>query len=134
MNTPLSFESQADISIIYDGDCPFCSNYVKILQLKKTFGQVELINARNRDDIVQLMLQLGMDVDQGMAVCYKNSWYHGAMAMHLLAKANTSRGGVSKLVNAMYASKTIAVVTYPLLRFFRNLTLKILRLKKINQQ
>ena len=34
------------MKIIYDGECPFCSKYVRLIQLKKTIGYVELINAR----------------------------------------------------------------------------------------
>ncbi|MFT5932039.1 MAG: putative DCC family thiol-disulfide oxidoreductase YuxK, partial [Hyphomonas sp.] len=32
--------------IVYDGDCPFCSEYVKLLRLRDAIGPVSLVNAR----------------------------------------------------------------------------------------
>ncbi len=35
------------ISIIYDGECPFCSSFMSIVRVKKSVGDVRLIDARN---------------------------------------------------------------------------------------
>ena len=34
-------------SIVYDGDCPFCSRYVKLVRLREALGSVDLVNARD---------------------------------------------------------------------------------------
>ena len=33
--------------IIYDGDCVFCSHYVRFVRLRETVGPVALIDARS---------------------------------------------------------------------------------------
>jgi len=32
--------------IVYDGECPFCRNYIRLMELRKTVGNVDLVNAR----------------------------------------------------------------------------------------
>ena len=31
--------------VVYDGECPFCRNYVKLMWLRKAVGDVELVDA-----------------------------------------------------------------------------------------
>jgi predicted DCC family thiol-disulfide oxidoreductase YuxK len=32
--------------IVYDGECPFCTQYVKLMRLRETVGIVKPLNAR----------------------------------------------------------------------------------------
>lgn len=132
MNTPSNFKTTKDFIVIYDGECPFCSRYVDFLNIQKTFGEVELIDARERKDIQALMKKIGIDLDEGMVVYYKEEWHHGAMAMRLLALANNNTSKLSRAHNQYFKSTRLAKLTYPILRFFRNLILRILSRKKIN--
>ena len=36
-------------TIVYDGLCIYCNNYVKMLRLKDSIGSVSLIDARSDD-------------------------------------------------------------------------------------
>ncbi|CAN0407117.1 unnamed protein product, partial [Scytosiphon promiscuus] len=36
--------------IVYDGECPFCSQYVKMLRIHESVGTVRLIDARSSDE------------------------------------------------------------------------------------
>lgn len=36
--------------LLYDGDCPFCSNYVQLMQLRKTIGPLDVLNMREHPD------------------------------------------------------------------------------------
>ena len=39
-------------TIVYDGDCPFCSRYVALVRLREAVGQVVLANARDGGPVV----------------------------------------------------------------------------------
>ena len=49
-----------DTKFIYDGDCPFCSKYVRLIQLKNTVGDVELINARSNTSLTEKLKKLSI--------------------------------------------------------------------------
>ena len=66
-----------------------------------------------------MVLQLGDEV------------YHGDRCLHVLALMSSRAGWLNRFVAALFRSPTTARVAYPVLRFFRNLTLRVLGRKKI---
>ena len=53
--------------IIYDGQCVFCSNYVRFMRLRDTVGHVELIDARTQDPRIGEYWSQGYDLNEGMS-------------------------------------------------------------------
>ena len=49
---PVTPRPEPQAWIIYDGQCPFCSRYVRLVRLRDSLGQVELVDARNGGPIV----------------------------------------------------------------------------------
>ncbi|UIY31430.1 DUF393 domain-containing protein (plasmid) [Neorhizobium galegae] len=56
------------LTIIYDGECPFCSQYVKLLKLRDAVGKVELVNARDKHPAVDIVRSAGVVLDNTMAI------------------------------------------------------------------
>lgn len=83
------------MDLYYDGECPFCTQYVKYYQLKAAVGQVRLHNLREHPDAVRAFKQKGYDVDKGMIVFYRDRFYHGHHAMALIEKLSMARSGWS---------------------------------------
>ena len=54
--------------IVYDGDCPFCRNYIRLTRLKQAIGPVRLIDARAGGPEVDFVQARGLDLDEGMAM------------------------------------------------------------------
>ena len=77
------------ILIVYDGACPFCNAYVRLLRLKAQIGEVELLNARDADARIAHYQQQGFDLDQGMLVVLGDVVHSGADAMQVLASCST---------------------------------------------
>ena len=60
--------------IVYDGECPFCSQYVKMLRIRESVGTVRLIDARSSDETA-IFARGKYDMDQGMAARIGGEWY-----------------------------------------------------------
>ncbi len=116
--------------IIYDGDCPFCSSYVGLLRLRETFGEVELTNARECQELVEELTRHNMNLDEGMVLVLNGEYFHGSECIHRLALLATASNTFNRINKLIFERKRLAAVLYPILRAGRNLSLKILGVKK----
>lgn len=118
--------SPDQITIVYDGDCPFCGAYVRMSRLRASAGQVRLVDARGDDPAVGRARAAGLDLNRGMVVELEGRLYHGDGAMVLLSALSTPRGLFNRLMRAAFRSPRRAAVLYPVLVAGRNLTLRLL--------
>ena len=121
----------ANTWILYDGECPFCSQYVKMVRLKDAIGPVRLINAREESTEREIVQDQGLDLDEGMVLQYQGQLYHGDQCIHMLGAMTSGSGIFNKLNGWVFKSPRRARIFYPWLRCGRNLVLKMLRRKKI---
>lgn len=116
--------TQPSLTLLYDGQCPFCSAYARLTQLRATMGEITLIDARISDQpTVQAVKRQGYDLNTGMAVLYGEQAYHGADAVHFLALHSTRQGWFNRLNYWIFRSPARARLCYPFLRLGRNLAL-----------
>lgn len=87
------------LRIFYDGECPFCSRYVKMLRLSKS-GQVQLVDLRENEAAKVELEQLGFDLDQGMVVEDEGRRYGGSDAVAYLAPLTTPSDALNKINRA----------------------------------
>lgn len=113
-------------TIIYDGQCPFCSDYVSKLRLEHTVGKVELIDARTQPTLVAKLRSQGYELDKGMLFIHEGNYYFGHDAMHRLALLSSRSGWVNQFNKWLFSIKILAFFIYPLLRICRNATLLFL--------
>ena len=119
--------------LTYDGDYQFCRNYIHMPRLKEAVSNVVLINARDGGKYVDAAIENGLDLNEGMALLYDNVWYHGAGCMHALSLMTTPSGFFNRATTRIFRNPQRAGYLYPMLRFGRNITLKILGVRQINQ-
>lgn len=112
--------------LLYDGECPFCSRYVRHVRLREAVGSITLANAREHAALVAEVERLGFDVDAGMVLKLDGNYYHGADCIHALALLTTPSGWFNRINSLVFRSATASKVLYPLLRAGRNLTLRLL--------
>ncbi|MEE2878541.1 MAG: DCC1-like thiol-disulfide oxidoreductase family protein, partial [Pseudomonadota bacterium] len=63
-----SGDKQADNWLVYDGECPFCSQYVKLLRIRETAGPLRIINARDGGEETREVAAAGFDLNEGMVL------------------------------------------------------------------
>ena len=117
--------------LLYDGECPFCSSYVSYVRLRDSVGQVTLADARQHPSLVAEAKALGYDVDVGMVLKLDGHYYFGGDCIHALSLLTTPSGAFNRLNRAMFKSKTVARIAYPVLRAGRNLALILLGRRRI---
>ena len=112
--------------VIYDGECPFCSRFVAFQQLREALNALQLVDARERPDLVREFEAAGMPLDQGMALVLNGEVYYGADCLNRLALMSSRNDAFNKLNAAIFHSPTVSRLLYPILRAGRNLTLRLL--------
>jgi predicted DCC family thiol-disulfide oxidoreductase YuxK len=128
-------EQSEELALIYDGQCPVCTAYSCAVQVDGAAASgVRRIDARGDDALVREAVAAGLDLDDGMVVMHRGKLHHGADALHLMAVLAPRHGVKNRLNRLLFGSRTVARVSYPLLRAGRNTLLRILGRSKIGRR
>lgn len=119
------------LRVVYDGECPFCTAYVKMVRLRKAVGGIELIDGRGDHPVLERIHAEGLNLDDGMVVEMDGRFHHGDQAMTMMAAMTTRSGLFNRLVRLAFSKPAVARILYPPLVFGRNITLKLLGRRKI---
>jgi predicted DCC family thiol-disulfide oxidoreductase YuxK len=121
-----------EILLVYDKECPVCHTYCQNVQIRKTAGDLKIVDAREKSEVMDEITARGLDIDQGMVLLKDGNLFYGADAIHELSLLSDRSNVFNRLNYSTFRSKSISDVLYPLLRAGRNLLLKILGKTKIN--
>jgi predicted DCC family thiol-disulfide oxidoreductase YuxK len=119
----VSAQQEEPATIIFDGDCIFCQNYVKLLRLRETVGAVRLIDARSGDPLVREYQRRGYDLNKGMLFIWRGQVHHGSDAVHVLGGLSSPSTAFNRLNRAAFSSRRLSRWLYPLLKLGRRATL-----------
>ncbi len=119
--------------VVYDGECPFCSAYVRMVRLREVAGKVHLLDAREDHPVTSELKARGFDFDEGMALKIGDVVYHGDDCVHQLAMMSGPSGLFNRFHYWVFKSPRRAKILYPYLRAGRNLALRLLGRRKIEQ-
>lgn len=121
-----------EVLLVYDGACPMCTAFSKVIRLRKALGELQLINAREQHPIIKEITNKKLDLDEGIILKYNNNFYHGVDAINLLALLSTEDDWFNRVNAIIFRSKSLSKLLYPLLRSIRNLLLLYKGKHKIN--
>lgn len=121
--SPAGEPGTAPALVVYDGECIFCQNYVRMLRLRDSVGKVDLVDARSDDPRVGELVARGYDLDEGMVFSYRGRIYHGSDAVNALALLASPSTLFNRLNATILSKPTTARVLYPWLKAGRRLTL-----------
>ncbi len=111
--------------IVYDGECIYCQNYVRLVRLRASVGAVELLDARSGDPRVADFQRRGYDLNEGMLFVYNGVVHHGSNAIHALALLSDTTGFLGRLNRMVFGSRQLSALAYPVLKLGRRATLAL---------
>lgn len=117
--------------LLYDGKCPFCSRYIKLIRLKSSIGNLALIDARYPSKYLDEVQKAGLDINEGMVLKYGQRLYHGDSCINMLALLSSPIDIANKINAWLFRSPNRARLFYPWLRRARNIVLCALGRPKI---
>lgn len=123
--------------ILYDGECPFCTGFARLVRLREAVGPVRVVNARDGGPELNAVIEAGLDIDEGNAVLER--WdgenaariHHGADAQMWLAARSVRSSLVGVFLRTLYATPALGRASYPVLKGMRNLALRTMGRRKI---
>ena len=123
---------RADVLLVYDGECPACDNYCRVMRIREDVGNLVIVDAREDSPIMSEITAAGLDIDEGMVLKLGDELYYGSDAIHMLAMIGSRSGVLNRLNYHVFRSPRVARRLYPVLRAGRGVLLKLLGKTRIN--
>lgn len=121
-------DDRKKIEILYDGQCPICTDYCTKVQLKEGEGELVLLDARKKGELLDEVTAKGLDIDQGMVVRRDGQLFYGSEAMREIVKLKKKAGSAERF---FFGGQKIAAVVYSVCKTARNVVLRVLGIRKI---
>jgi predicted DCC family thiol-disulfide oxidoreductase YuxK len=122
-----------NVTIVYDGECPFCSDFVALNRLKESGYTLTIINARDTKNPVVVDLRKSYDIDNGMIVIYREKVLYGSSAARFISSSYSHKVLRASLYRLILGNQKIANILYPVLVFLRKLYFRLVGKKFINE-
>ena len=113
------------IEIVYDGECPFCAAYIRVLRLRELAGTVELIDAREDHPLVAELIDAGIDLDEGMVVKIGETISYGDEAVQKMALMTGRSRLFNRLNYLIFRDRRRSRLIYPFLKIGRKVFFKM---------
>ena len=118
--------------LVYDGECPLCTMWCLRARVRDAVGKLELVDAREPGPLMDEITALGLDIDQGMVLKFRDVIYYGPDAIRMVTLLGTRAGWFNRLNAWFFGGERRANFFYPVGKMFRNLVLKLLGIRYID--
>lgn len=116
----------ASAVILYDGECPVCGEYLSLLKIRELVDEVQLVNARDRPDLVESLRAAGYEINDGIVLVHDGGIVYGASALSVIAQLGESRRTLNRASAALFRVPVVGAVLYSVLKAGRKLLLRLL--------
>ncbi len=122
----VSLGNPSGVDVIYDGECPFCASFVKMVRLRETFGEVRLVNARHSADPTVADVRQRYKLDDGFVVIFGGREYYGPEALEFISIATADNAPSRLLMRTPLFRGRLGRMVYPLMVKGRKLALRLM--------
>ena len=120
----------SEIIIYYDGECPYCKSYTKIIDIRKKYS-FELKDARLHPLEISNLNDQGYKIENGILMVFKGEIFQGAKALKMIDHLIYKKTTISKLYGLIIGLPFFANIIYPIVKTIRIITLKIMGIKRM---
>ena len=121
-------------TIIYDGECPICKNFLIFTKLKEYNPEIKIINARENSEAVQYFKNLGYTIDDGFILVLNEEIYYGDKCLQKISKIINKENVFRNIYSKIFKYKVLSATSYPFFKFTRSIILKLIGIKKIDNR
>jgi predicted DCC family thiol-disulfide oxidoreductase YuxK len=123
--------NKEDVWLVYDGECPVCKIYCKYIRIREVVGTLHLVDARHPGELMDEITCMGLDIDQGMVLKFRDAIYYGPDAIHMLTLLSSPSGIFNRINYYVFSTKVGSKIFYPIGKAFRTLILKLFGIRYI---
>ena len=113
------------VVVLYDDVCPFCTDFVLMLNARKNGYDIDLISARENNSYVQQVKSLGLNLDDGMVVFFKDKVLYGSEAANFIVGISSSNKVRHMFYKMFLQNNFIAKLVYPILVILRKVFFRL---------
>ncbi len=117
--------------LLYDGLCPLCTIYCHALQAGDGNARLVLTDGRSPSKMRADVEAAGLNLDEGFVLIWGRRYYHGAEALHALARMNEGGDPFNRLNRFLFRNPRICRAVYPAFEAYRAVILWILGIPSI---
>lgn len=113
--------------VLYDGECPVCSNFVAWTNLRLVRPDIKLIDARTAPELVSAYRAEGVEINDNMVIRLGEMTMHGADAFGALARIGQPNSVALRGLMRWLSKPNVSRPLYPLMAAGRRTLLFLLR-------
>ncbi len=115
-----------EIIFIYDGECPFCNHFAKLLELKSSLPNLRILDGRKNVSRLTTLFKEGYDLNNGAILIREGEILHGSKALNFIcSQIKEPNDALLELLRLIFTSKKRSNLLFPFLLFARRLVLSI---------
>tara|TARA_B100001996_G_scaffold7719_1_gene6479 strand:+ start:309 stop:689 length:381 start_codon:yes stop_codon:yes gene_type:complete len=106
----------SNFTFIYDGECPFCSHFAELLEIKSKVTNIKILDGRKNPRTIKSLLKKGYDIDKGAILLNDDEIFHGVEAINTICKeVKNPSSNLLKILSSVFKSNKRTKLLYPLL-------------------
>ena len=113
------------VVVLYDDVCPFCTDFVLMLNARKNGYDIDLISARENNSYVQQAKSHGLNLDDGMVVFLEDKVLYGSEAANFIVGISSSSKVRYLFYKIFLQNNFIAKLVYPILVILRKVFFRL---------
>ena len=111
---------------IYDGDCPFCSHFAQLIELKSHIPTLKVIDGRSNLPLLSRLYRQGYDLNNGAILVNNENIRHGADAINwICSEIKDPSDSLLEVLRIIFTSNRRTNFLFPFLLWGRRLSLTL---------
>tara|TARA_B100000965_G_C19529748_1_gene730550 strand:+ start:668 stop:1069 length:402 start_codon:yes stop_codon:yes gene_type:complete len=111
---------------IYDGECPFCSHFAHLLELKSSLPSIEILDGRENLEQLTKLYRQGYDLNKGAILINNGHILHGADAISwICGEMKNPTDSLLEFLRIIFTSSKRSKILFPFLLWGRRFSLAI---------
>ena len=111
---------------IYDGECPFCNHFAKLIELKGKLPSLQIEDGRDNLKHLTQLYKKGYDLNKGAILIHNGNIMHGADAINwICSEIKDPNDSLLETLRIIFTSNKRSKLLFPFLLWGRRISLTV---------